>query len=100
MGALEAELTSGLHPLVVVIRDQTDETAFRVRTGEEGELVDRSVLELEVLRQLFANDEQKVHKATGWAHMAQALKQAALSRESPDGMAELIRREAAELMES
>jgi len=97
LGALEAEVVSALSPLVVQIRDHTDETAFQVRSSEDGEPVDRSVLELDVLRQLFANDEQKVHRATGWARMAQSLKQAALAKESPESIAEMVRRQMAEL---
>ena len=94
LGALEAELVSAFRPLVVQIRDQTDETAFQVRTPGEEEPLDRAALELEVLRQIFANDERRVHRAAGWARLAQALKHGALTREAPDRLAELVRREA------
>ncbi len=93
MGPLEAELVEAFRPLVVQIRDQTDETAFRVRAGEEEEALDRAALELEVLRQLFANDERRVHRASAWARLAQALKLGATARESPEQLAELVRRE-------
>ncbi len=98
LGALETELASALRPLVIQIRDQTDETAFQVRASEEEVMLDRTVLELEVLRQLFANDERRVHQASGWARLTQALKLGAISRESPDTLADLIRREMADLM--
>ncbi|MHB0869759.1 MAG: metallophosphoesterase family protein [Chloroflexota bacterium] len=97
LGALEAEVVSAFRPLVVQIRDQTDETAFQVRAGEEEGTLDRSALELEVLRQLFANDERRVHRASAWARLAQSLKLGAISRESPEQLAELVRKEMDEL---
>jgi len=97
LGALEAELVDILQPLVVRIQDQTDETAFQVRVAEDGGALDRSALELEVLRQLFGNDERRVHQASRWAALAQALKQGVLSKEDPAQLAELVRREIAEL---
>ena len=44
-------------------------------------------------RQLFANDERRVHSASGWARLAQELKRGVLSREDPDQLAGLVRRE-------
>ncbi len=100
LGALEAEMVTTLRPLVVQIRDQTDETAFQVRASEEEGMLDRTALELEVLRQLFANDDRRVHHASGWARLAQSLKLGALSKESPETLAELVRREMTGLQES
>lgn len=97
LGAVERELVEALQPLVVQVRDQTDETAFQIRAPEEGETLDRGALELEVLRQLFANDERRVHQASGWARLAQSLKQGVLSKEDPARLAELVRRGMAEL---
>jgi len=97
LGVLESALAEALQPLVVQVRDQTDETAFEVRTPEEGGTLDRAALEAEVLRQLFANDDRRVHKASGWARLAQSLKLGALSKEDPARLADLVRREIAEL---
>jgi exonuclease SbcD len=92
MGTLETALVEAFHPLVVQLRDQTDETDFQPRQGEEGSL-DRAMLEFDVLRQLFANDDRRVHQAEAWAHLAQALKLGAISKENPETLADLVRKE-------
>ena len=93
IGPLEGVIQEAFHPLVFQIRDQTDETAFQLRTGDDEGTLDRQSLELDVLRQLFANDERKVHQASAWARLAQGLKLGALAKESPDQLADLIRHE-------
>lgn len=93
VGPLDDAIREIFQPLVVQIRDQTDETSFGVRTGGEESTLDRQSLELDVLRQLFSNDERKVHQASAWARLAQQLKQGALAKDGPDQLAELIRRE-------
>jgi DNA repair exonuclease SbcCD nuclease subunit len=93
LGALEREIVEILQPLVVRIQDKTDETAFQVQTARGGDTLDRGALEFEILRQLFANDERRVHQATAWARLAQSLKQGALSKEDPARLVELVRRE-------
>lgn len=93
LGRLETELEAIFKPLVVQVRDQTDETAFQVRVPGEEEVVDRSALELDVLRQLFANDERRVHQAAAWARLAQTLKHGILSKEDPEGLARTVREE-------
>ncbi|HEX9015563.1 MAG TPA: exonuclease SbcCD subunit D [Chloroflexota bacterium] len=98
LGRLQAEITETLDPLVVQVRDQTDETAFEVHAAEEG-MLDRAALEADVLRQLFANDERRVHQAAAWAKLAQSLKTGAISKESPDILVDLVRREAAPLLD-
>ncbi len=92
LAVLESILVEVVRPLVVQLRDQTDETAFQPRRFEEGSL-DRDALEFEVLRQLFSNDDRRVRNAPAWAHLAQALKKGALLKESPEALAELVQRE-------
>jgi DNA repair protein SbcD/Mre11 len=94
MGILESALVEILKPLVVQLRDQTDETAFQPRAGGEDGNLDRAALELEVLQQLFGNDDRRVHQASGWARLAQSLKLGVVSKESPEDLASLVRREA------
>jgi exonuclease SbcD len=98
LGPLETTLVDAFDPLVVQLRDQTDETDFQRPGGEEGSL-DRAALELDVLRQLFANDDRRVHHASGWARLAQSLKLGVVSKESTEDLADLIRREAPALLE-
>lgn len=97
MGLLENELVSILHPLVVQLRDQTDETAFQLSTPEDGSL-DLSALEIEVLRQPFANDDRWVHQASAWAVLAQRLKQGVVAERSAEELAEVVRGEAPALL--
>lgn len=98
LGVLESELTRILNPLVVQLRDQTDETDFQPRVGGDEGSLDRGALELEVLRQLFANDDRRVHHAAGWARLAQSLKLGVISKESPEDLAGMVRREGLPLL--
>lgn len=97
MGLLESELVSILHPLVVQLRDQTDETDFQIRTPEDGSL-DLAALEIEVLRQPFANDDRWVHQASAWAALAQRLKQGVVAEQSAQELADLVRGEVPALL--
>jgi len=98
LGALEATVVEAFQPLVVQLRDQTDETDFQPRAGGEDGSLDRAALELEVLRQIFGNDDRRVHQALGWARLAQSLKLGVISKESPEELAALVRREAQALL--
>lgn len=95
MRALEAEIASAFDPLVVQLRDQTEDTGFGAEAMEEaqGSRVDRSVLELRAMRHLFSNDERRVHRASAWALLAQELKLGVLSGQAVEELADLVRRE-------
>ena len=95
MRALEAEITSAFDPLVVQLRDQTEDTEFPPEAADEvpGSRVDRAVLELRAMRHLFSNDERRVHRASAWAHLAQELKLGVLSGRAVEELADLVRRE-------
>jgi DNA repair protein SbcD/Mre11 len=92
--AVEAEVEAVFNPLAVQVRDQTEDTAFVPEGGGDDEKLDRGALERSIFRQLFANDERRVHSASEWARLTQDLKRETLSRRSPEELANLIRQKA------
>lgn len=96
LGSLQAEL-SPLNPLVVQVRDQTDETDFGVDlkdSGTDEDAVDPAKLEMEVFRQILSNDDRFVHKAKAWAILTQRVENDLIAGHTAQEIADLIRREA------
>ena len=86
---IEVMIEEYFQPMTTLVRNYTRPTDFAVEV-EAGEAVNRSILERQVMTDLFARDARYRHQSQAWAKIALSLKRLVIDGGSPEAVIEAL----------